>query len=291
MRVGWIGLGLMGVPMAQRLLAAGVHVTVWNRTASACLPLQAAGARVAPSASELAATCDVIMLCVSDSAAVAAIYADIADAIAPGVVVLDHSSIAVDVTQRVADDLARRGGFWVDAPVSGGVGGAERGQLVIMAGGDATAIERVRPLLAHYSQRLTRMGEVGAGQVTKICNQLIVAANSVLIAEAVALAERAGVDTTLLAPALAGGFADSLPFQLLSPRMAERRFTPVQWKVATLAKDLRNAQALSAAVGLHTPLAHHALTHLQAHADTGFADADLSSVIAHYLPTTEAQPC
>ena len=285
----------MGVPMAKRLLQAGIELSVWNRTATACEPLRAAGALVLASARELAANVDVLMLCVSDSAAVEAICHD-ADGIFAsahsGLIVVDHSSIAADVTRQLAAELRQiANAEWVDAPVSGGVAGAENGRLVIMAGGKAAAIDAVRPVLAHYSQRITRMGDVGAGQVTKICNQLIVAANSVLIAEAVALAERAGVDASLLAPALAGGFADSLPFQVLSPRMAERRFTPVQWKVSTLAKDLSNAQALSAHVSLDTPLAARALQRLQAHAGNGFADADLSSVIAHYLPDLDVGSC
>lgn len=287
MRVGFIGMGLMGVPMTQRLLQAGERVAIWNRTAAACEPLRAMGAEVAHSARELAATSDVLLLCVADSSAVAALCRG-ADGIFAGahagLVVVDHSSIAADITRELAAELKQTAhAEWIDAPVSGGVAGADHGRLVIMAGGNDATIERLKPLFTHYSQRVTRMGEVGTGQVTKICNQLIVAANSVLIAEAVALAERAGVDARLLAPALAGGFADSLPFQLLSPRMAERRFTPVQWKVATLAKDLANAQALASHIGLSTPLAAHALAHLQDHANTGYAEADLSSVIAHYL--------
>ena len=159
--------------------------------------------------------------------------------------------------------------------------------LVIMAGGDAEHIAAVSPLLAHYSQRITRMGDVGAGQVTKICNQLIVAANSLLIAETVALAEHAGVDAGLLAPALAGGFADSLPFQILTPRMAERRFEPVQWKVQTLLKDLGNAVALGQASASSLPLATAARQLMQQHADAGYASADLSSVILLHGNTPE----
>lgn len=295
MRIGFIGMGLMGVPMARRLLQAGERISVWNRTTAACEPLQALGAVVADSPRELAASSDVLMLCVADSAAVEAICHGAEGAFAgahAGLIMVDHSSIAADVTRQLAAELKHTAhAEWIDAPVSGGVAGAENGRLVIMAGGNNAAIERLRPLLAHYSQRITRMGEVGAGQVTKICNQLIVAANSVLIAEAVALAERAGVDAHLLASALAGGFADSLPFQLLSPRMAERRFTPVQWKVATLAKDLSNAQALSRQISLATPLAAYALERLQQHASNGFAEADLSSVITQYLSENETRSC
>jgi hypothetical protein len=137
------------------------------------------------------------------------------------------------------------------------------------------------PLQA-LSQRITRMGDVGSGQVTKICNQLIVAANAMLIAEAVALAENNGVDASLLAPALAGGFADSLPLQILAPRMAARQAEPVQWKVATLLKDLDNAGQLSKQSQSATPLAALASQLMRLHAAQGHAMADLSSVINLY---------
>jgi 3-hydroxyisobutyrate dehydrogenase len=123
------------------------------------------------------------------------------------------------------------------------------------------------------------MGASGTGQATKICNQLIVAANSTLIAEAVALAAQSGVDTALLAPALAGGFADSKPFQILAPRMASHNFEPVQWKVQTLAKDLNNAVQLAQSVDLNIPVASQALNQLQTHQQQGYAEADLATVI------------
>ena len=125
------------------------------------------------------------------------------------------------------------------------------------------------------------MGETGTGQATKICNQLIVAANSTLIAEAVVLAQRSGVDTTLLAPALAGGFADSKPFQILAPRMASHCFEPVQWKVQTLSKDLNNALKLAQKLNLEIPVAQKALLQLQAHQENGFSEKDLATIIQY----------
>ena len=194
--------------------------------------------------------------------------------------VVDFSSIEPAATRAFAQRLAEQcGARWVDAPVSGGVVGAEQGRLVIMAGGEPADIERLRTPLAALSQRLTHMGPVGCGQVTKVCNQLIVAANSLLIAEAVALAERGGVDASLLAPALAGGFADSLPMQILAPRMAARQHEPVQWKVATLLKDLDNAVKLARETDSASPLAALADQLMRLHATRGHGQADLSSVI------------
>ncbi len=290
MRVGFIGIGLMGLPLCQRLLQAGVDLQVWNRGAGKTQPLIDAGAKSAASPRELAAAVDVLLICVSDSDSVSAVLQGpegVLSGAHAGLTVIDHSSITPEVTRQLAAELqARCGAHWIDAPVSGGVAGAEQGRLVIMAGGDAERIAAVSPLLSHYSQRITRMGDVGAGQVTKICNQLIVAANSLLIAETVALAERAGVDAGLLAPALAGGFADSLPFQILTPRMAERRFEPVQWKVQTLLKDLGNAVALGQASASPLPLATAARQLLQTHADAGYASTDLSSLILLHSNTS-----
>ena len=160
-----------------------------------------------------------------------------------------------------------------------GTVGAEQGTLVIFAGGDAQTIQDLSLIYNILSQRVTCMGNIGTGQATKICNQLIVAANSTLIAEAVALAAKAGVDIALLAPALAGGFADSKPFQILSPRMATHLFEPVQWKVQTLSKDLNNVVQLAAQHQLDIPVAARALQQLQAHQQQGYAEADLASVI------------
>jgi 3-hydroxyisobutyrate dehydrogenase len=291
-RIGFIGIGLMGLPLCQRLLAAGFPLQVWNRSPEKCSALQQAGAQVAGSIAGLAANAEIIFLCVSDTAAVNEVLhreAGLLTALSAGQVVIDLSSIDPQATQRFAIEVQGRQAHWIDAPVSGGVAGAEAGTLVIMAGGDAGIIDRVRPVLAHISQRVTHMGANGAGQVTKICNQLIVAANAVLVAEAVALAEKAGVDAAKLAPALAGGFADSKPFQLLVPRMSARQFEPVQWRVQTLLKDLDMATALSRRQGVATPLAASAAQLLRLHGHQGFMEKDLSSVVT--LFGGEEKPC
>ena len=283
LRIAFAGIGLMGLPMCRRLLAAGHPLTVWNRNPAKTAPLQAAGARHAATLAELAADADIVCLCLSDTAAVEQVMfaADgLAAQLSANTLVVDFSSIEPAATRAFAQRLAEQcGARWVDAPVSGGVVGAEQGRLVIMAGGEPADIERLRAPLAALSQRLTHMGPVGCGQVTKVCNQLIVAANSLLIAEAVALAERGGVDASLLAPALAGGFADSLPMQILAPRMAARQHEPVQWKVATLLKDLDNAVKLARETDSASPLAALADQLMRLHATRGHGQADLSSVI------------
>lgn len=291
-RIGFIGLGLMGLPMCRRLQAAGFPLTVWNRSPDKLEQASAEGMSASTSLVELAGASDIIMLCIADAAAVQSVVAQLLPVLHAGQLIIDLSSIDPDTTRRCAEQLGQQGASWVDAPVSGGVRGAEQGTLVIMAGGSEADIQRASLPLQALSQRITRMGDVGSGQVTKICNQLIVAANAMLIAEAVALAENNGVDASLLAPALAGGFADSLPLQILAPRMAARQAEPVQWKVATLLKDLDNASQLSKQSQSATPLAALASQLMRLHAAQGHATNDLSSVINLYQDHhQETRPC
>lgn len=275
--IAFLGIGLMGSRMATRLIQAGFQVAVWNRTVSACDELIDIGAQ----ALELSDIGEypVILICLADDKAVEAVFEQIQPNLKAKQVIVDFSSLSVAATKTLAQAATTHDVTWIDSPVSGGTAGAEQGTLVIFAGGDAQTITELTAIYNVLSQRVTRMGDTGTGQATKICNQLIVAANSALIAEAVALADRAGVDTTLLAPALAGGFADSKPFQILTPRMATHTFEPIQWKVQTLSKDLNNAVTLANNVNLDIPVAQKALLQLQTHQKNGFAEKDLATMI------------
>ncbi|MNU44769.1 2-hydroxy-3-oxopropionate reductase [compost metagenome] len=275
--IAFLGIGLMGSRMATRLIQAGFQVAVWNRTVAACDELIDIGAQ----ALELSDIGEypVILICLADDKAVQAVFEQIQPNLKAKQVIVDFSSLSVAATKTLAQAAATHEVTWIDSPVSGGTAGAEQGTLVIFAGGDAQTITELTPIYNVLAQRVTRMGDTGTGQATKICNQLIVAANSALIAEAVALADRAGVDTTLLAPALAGGFADSKPFQILTPRMATHTFEPIQWKVQTLSKDLNNAVTLANNVNLDIPVAQKALLQLQTHQKNGFAEKDLATMI------------
>lgn len=276
-KIAFLGMGLMGSRMAARLIQAGFEVAVWNRTLSSCDILVDMGATLL-NLQDIAAY-PVILTCLADDSAVQTVYEHIQDQLQPDQVLVDFSSLSVAQTQKLASQAQVRQVKWIDSPVSGGIVGAEQGTLVIFAGGDLQTIQNLSLIYNVLSQRVTRMGETGTGQATKICNQLIVAANSTLIAEAVALAAQAGVDTKLLAPALAGGFADSKPFQILAPRMASHTFEPVQWKVQTLSKDLNNAVRLAEQFKLNIPVAKQALLQLKAHQNKGYAEADLATVI------------
>lgn len=288
--LAFAGIGLMGLPMCRRLLAAGFPLTVWNRSADKCTPLVANGARIAVHPADLCEA-DIVMLCLADTAAVRDVVfgaGGIVERARPGQLLVDFSSAEPAATREMAAELeARTGMRWVDAPVSGGTPGAAAGTLAIMAGGQEADIERVRPVLAHLGQRLTRMGEVGAGQVTKVCNQMIVACNALVIAEVVALAEKAGVDAALIAPALAGGFADSKPLQILAPQMAESCFEPIKWHVRTLLKDLDTAVRLSREQGSATPMSGLAAQLMRLHAGQGHAEHDPATLVLQYR---EARP-
>lgn len=276
-KIAFLGMGLMGSRMATRLLQAGFEVAVWNRTRSACDALIDLGAT--DLTLQNIADYPVILTCLADDKAALSVYEQIEPFLTAKQVIIDFSSLSVEQTLSLAARAEQKQVQWIDSPVSGGTIGAEQGTLVIFAGGDAQTIQDLSLIYNILSQRVTCMGNTGTGQTTKICNQLIVAANSTLIAEAVALASKAGVDTRLLAPALAGGFADSKPFQILSPRMATHLFEPVQWKVQTLSKDLNNAVQLAAQHQLDIPVAARALQQLQVHQQQGYAEADLASVI------------
>ena len=283
--VGFIGLGLMGVPMCRRLLDAGANLSVWNRHAERCQPLVVLGAQQAESLQALAQQCDLICLCISDTSAVEEVMFGpngLAQHLRDGQCVMDFSSIDPQATRNFAQQLQTQGVHWIDAPVSGGVAGAEQGTLAIMAGGDAATIDALRPLLGHLGQRVTRMGDVGAGQATKVCNQMLVSCNLLAMAEVLALAEKSGVDATRLPSALQGGFADSIPLQLTGSRMAERELDEMKWHVKTLLKDLALAEKMCGEQGADTPLTQLTQTLMQAHGEAGYLDADPATLIRLY---------
>ena len=285
-RIGFAGIGLMGLPMCRRLLSAGYPLSIWNRTPEKCQPLEVAGARRVSSPAALAQEADIVLLCLADTHVVRSVVfgaEGLVEAAHPKLLLVDHSSLEPAATRDMAHELGQRtGAHWIDIPVSGGVAGAEAGTLTMMAGGAPEDIERVRPILSHLGQRLTHMGAVGAGQVTKVCNQMLVACNALVIAEVVALAERSGVEAHLLAAALAGGFADSKPLQILAPQMANRQFEPIKWHVRTLLKDLDTAVKLSHEQGSATPLTGLAAQLMRLHAVQGHAEHDPATLIQLY---------
>jgi 3-hydroxyisobutyrate dehydrogenase len=239
--VGFIGLGIMGRPMAGHILKAGFPLTVFNRTRSKTAELAAAGAAVADTPAALAARSDVIITMVSDSPDVEAVIvgpAGVIEGIRPGAVVVDMSTIAPETERRIAARLADRGARLVDAPVSGGDVGARNAALAIMAGGDPEALERARPILAVLGKTITHCGPVGAGQVAKLCNQILVGVTLTGVCEALLFARRNGLDPAVMIRAIEGGAAQSWQLQNLGPRIVARDFAP-GFMIDLIQKDLR----------------------------------------------------
>jgi 3-hydroxyisobutyrate dehydrogenase len=254
----------MGGPMALRLVAAGHDVTVWNRSPAKADPHRAAGASLAATPAEAASRAGIVFLNLMDAAATEAVCfgpGGIAEAPAGDRVVVDHSSIPPDRTRAIAARLlAANGTRWVDAPVSGGTRGAQDGTLAVMAGGEAADIERLRPvILGTMARNLTHMGPLGAGQTAKLCNQVISGSLMAVIAEAVRLAQNAGIDAAKLPEAFAGGFADSLPLRLFVPRMASGNHAPPIGSAASMAKDLETVLRVAAETGTPVPMSGLAL--------------------------------
>lgn len=294
--LGFLGTGLMAAPMIRRLLSAGYTVHVWNRTAAKAQPLIDAGAIAVATPRSLAHGADIVLMCVMDADAVAATIfgggglGEGAGAIG-GVggasmgpplrakILVDHSSIKPEATRRFAQQLKSATGIdWIDAPVSGGVAGAVAGSLAIMCGGDPSAIETVTPVLRAYSGKVTRMGDVGAGQTTKLINQILVCSVLTTLAESVTLALAAGIDAARLPEALAGGFADSKPLQVFAPRMVNG-YQDAIGTLATLLKDIDTAVELARSLNCALPMAASAQQLLRLMSARGLAEADPSDLI------------
>lgn len=284
--VAFLGTGLMGRPMVERLLAAGRRVLVWNRSRDKLEPLLALGARALATPADAAREADLVLACLMDTAAVErCVFGDdgLASVAAPRAsVFVDHSSIRPEATREMAARLARANGLrWVDAPVSGGVGGARAGTLAVMCGGDAGAVALAEPALRAYAGAVTRMGPCGAGQTTKLVNQMIVASTIATVAEAVSFARAAGVDAARLPEALAGGWADSRPMQVFVPRMTAGFDAPIG-ALSTMLKDVDTALDLARGVDAPAPVTALVQQLLRLQVARGHADDDLATLAALY---------
>jgi 3-hydroxyisobutyrate dehydrogenase len=258
-KLGYLGLGMMGIPMARRLVNAGYDVAVWNRSAAKAKTLVDVGAKLAADPRSVAEAASIIFMCVTDAAAVEDVMFGangLAGLPGAGKLVVDFSSIHPDAARDIAARLkAANDMTWIDAPVSGGTKGAEEGTLAVMAGGEAADIERVRPYVLAMARRLTHMGPIGAGQTTKLCNQIIVGCAMAVLAEATRLASNAGIDAGKLPEALAGGFADSIPLQLFVPRMVQGIHSPPLGHIATILKDLDTVADVAQTTSTPVPMA------------------------------------
>lgn len=260
-RVGFIGLGIMGKPMAQNLLQAGFSLTVYNRTRKRAEELAALGARAADSPRALAENADIIITMVTDSPDVRAVILGpdgVIEGARAGALVIDMSTISPQVTRELAAALQAKGIEMLDAPVSGGEKGAIEGTLSIMVGGDAAALERARLVLLAMGKTITHVGANGMGQVCKLANQIAVGLHNLAIGEALIFAMKAGADPAKVLQAIQGGAGNSWAMQNLAPKILRRDFSP-GFMVKLQQKDLR--LVLDAARELQLALPGTALTH------------------------------
>ncbi len=266
--------------MVRRLLGAGFPVTVWNRTASKALALQGDGARVATTAAQAVASADLVFTMLEHGGVVEQVLFDGPSAacagLRAGALVIDMSSILPRQAQDHASRLTARGVAYLDAPVSGGTLGAEAGTLAIMAGGSLADVERAAPAFAVLG-RVTHVGPHGAGQLAKLANQMIVGISIGAVAEALLLAQRGGADMAQVRQALRGGFAESRVLEVHGQRMVDGDFAK-RGSLAIQLKDMRNALATAAELGLQTPVTALLERLYAAAAEHGFAELDQSGL-------------
>lgn len=283
-RVGFVGLGVMGAPMAGHLIATGHDVAVWNRTPSKSEPLRALGATVAPNLAVLAADCGVVMLCVNRTEDVRECLAALMPAARPGTLFVDHSTISVQGAREIHAEVARRGLRFIDAPITGGSIGAVQGTLTVFCGGDAGDVGEASPWLEAYARRIAHVGGPGAGQSTKAANQIAVAGTLLAMCEALAFAEKAGLDVETTRDLLAGGAAGSWALDHYGPKIVARDWTP-GFSVENQLKDLGYCNEAAREVDANVPgtwLVASLLGVLESKGRGGEATAALFDVLADY---------
>ena len=251
-RIAFVGIGLMGLPMASRLLRAGYPLSAWNRTKEKALPLTELGADVADSLKEAVASADIVITMLEAGPIVKRVVQDMLPSLKASALVIDMSSTRQSEAKEVAGLLASRQIAFLDAPVSGGVVGAEAGTLAIMVGGSEDDFKRAEPVFKVMG-RPTLVGPNGAGQVAKLCNQLIVGGTVAIVAEAMLLAEAGGADPAAMRAAIRGGFAESRILEVHGQRMLDRNFKP-GGQIKSQAKAHVNIMAAAEDAGLQLPL-------------------------------------
>ena len=279
--IAFLGTGLMGAPMCQNLLSAGLPLTVWNRSLAKAEPLAKRGAVVADSPQSAVADADAVITMLSDGPAVSAVMFEqgAADAIREGATHIDMSSIGADEAIEHAKRHAERGVRYLDSPVSGGTRGASAGELAIMAGGDAETFAAMQPVFAALGQA-THVGPNGCGQLAKLANQIIVAITIGAVSEAFILAGGGGADRAKVREALQGGFASSRILTEHGQRMVNRAFEPGGPAKFQL-KDLRNALSAAERLGLDLPITKLLHKLFDAMVQSGKGDMDHSGLLTH----------
>jgi 2-hydroxy-3-oxopropionate reductase len=283
MKIGFIGLGIMGKPMGKNILKAGFELVVCSRTQSSVDELVAAGATSAGTPRELAAQVDLVITMLPNSPEVKEVILGpngVIHGARPGCIVADMSSIAPLASQEIAASLAEKGIEMLDAPVSGGQPKAIEGTLSVMVGGKQEIFDRCVPVFKAMAASVVRVGNIGAGNVTKLANQVIVALNIAALSEAMVLAAKAGVEPELVYQAIRGGLAGSTVMDAKAPLMLDRKFNP-GFKINLHIKDLKNALETSEDVGAPLPLTASVMEIMQ-ELKKDHGDSDHSALVRHF---------
>lgn len=283
--VGFIGLGLMGKPMAQNLLHAGFPLVVWNRTKSKADDLVRAGAKLAANPRDLAAQSDVLITIVSDPPALEEVLfgSRALEALRKGTILIDSSTVSPDTARRVATACAERGVDFLDAPVTGGTWGAEKGELVFMVGGEAAILERAKPVLEAMGKKFFLLGPNGAGQTVKLGMNLLLALEVDAWAESLALVTKAGVPAERLIEVMQSSMGHARLLDVKTPLMIKNEY-PASFPLRLMHKDLRLALELARAQGTKLPAAEAAYTTYSAVKNASKDDPDFAAVARFWKP-------
>ncbi|MDA3957739.1 MAG: 2-hydroxy-3-oxopropionate reductase [Oceanispirochaeta sp.] len=284
MKIGFIGLGIMGKPMAKNLLKAGHELIVLDMNKAAVEELINAGASSAVTPAEVASQTDVVITMLPNSPHVKTVALGengLIESAAPGKVLIDMSSIAPGVSQEVAAGLEAKGMDMLDAPVSGGEPKAIDGTIAVMVGGKKDVFDKYKDIMDVMGGSVVYVGKIGAGNTTKLCNQIVVALNIAAVSEAMVLAKKAGVDPDLVYQAIRGGLAGSTVMDAKAPMMMDRNFKP-GFRIDLHIKDMTNALETSRAVGAPLPMAALAMEIMQAIKQDGCGVEDHSSIVKFY---------
>ena len=283
--IGFAGAGVLGSAIIERLLTCGFELKAWNRSRDKLAPLLELGASAEETSADLARESDVVITCVTDHRAVESVVFGpdgVASAGGSGKLLIDMSTSDAGKTREMADRLEQACGMgWVDAPISGGAPAARNGSMAVMCGGSEANFAVAEPVLRHLAGALTLMGPVGAGQGTKMINQVLVSCSLAVLAEACALAERAGVDALRIPEALAGGRADSRLLQEFLPKMAKSDFS-IEGSVSIMLKDLEMIHDLAETTGAVMPVTALVTQINRQLVLYGLADADNSTIVNLY---------
>jgi 2-hydroxy-3-oxopropionate reductase len=283
-KIGFIGLGIMGQPMSKNLLRAGYPLLIYDIVPAALDEIVRAGAEKATSPKDVAAKTDVIITMLPNSPHVKEVVLGkngIIEAARPGSILIDMSSIAPLVSREIAAKLAEKKIRMLDAPVSGGEPKAIDGTLSIMVGGSKADFDESLPLLKVMGASVVLCGEIGAGNVTKLANQIVVAANIAAVSEALVLAAKAGVNPDLVHQAIRGGLAGSTVMDAKAPMMMDRNFKP-GFRINLHIKDLNNVLETARGIDVPTPLTDEVMAMMQSLKDEGMGDADHSALVRYY---------